>query len=88
MKEERIKEERREQLRRKVAEILPDFQRLAPPWPQRAAPVGMGAAWARGVRDGHPHARTQTPLWPAGYFLDQRNDLGNFHFLLWFLLDC
>uniref|UniRef100_A0A452RVP9 Coiled-coil domain containing 191 n=1 Tax=Ursus americanus TaxID=9643 RepID=A0A452RVP9_URSAM len=31
MKEERIKEERREQLRRKVAEILPDFQRLAPP---------------------------------------------------------
>ncbi|XP_073749636.1 coiled-coil domain-containing protein 191 isoform X1 [Callorhinus ursinus] len=30
MKEERIKEERREQLRRKVAEILPDFQALAP----------------------------------------------------------
>ncbi|XP_008578363.1 PREDICTED: coiled-coil domain-containing protein KIAA1407 homolog [Galeopterus variegatus] len=30
MKEERVKEERREQLRRKVAEILPDFQRLAP----------------------------------------------------------
>nr|XP_008521425.1 PREDICTED: coiled-coil domain-containing protein KIAA1407 homolog isoform X1 [Equus przewalskii] len=31
MKEERVKEERREQLRRKVAEILPDFQVLAPP---------------------------------------------------------
>ncbi|XP_058411811.1 coiled-coil domain-containing protein 191 [Diceros bicornis minor] len=31
MKEERVKEERREQLRRKVAEILPDFQLLAPP---------------------------------------------------------
>ncbi|KAM4888296.1 coiled-coil domain-containing protein 191 [Thomomys bottae] len=31
MKEERVKEERREQLRRKVAEILPDFQMLAPP---------------------------------------------------------
>ncbi|XP_047581038.1 coiled-coil domain-containing protein 191 isoform X1 [Lutra lutra] len=29
MKEERIKEERREQLRRRVAEILPDFQPLA-----------------------------------------------------------
>ncbi|XP_007946042.1 coiled-coil domain-containing protein 191 [Orycteropus afer afer] len=32
MKEERLKEERREQLRRKVAEILPDFQMLAPPY--------------------------------------------------------
>ncbi|XP_060054317.1 coiled-coil domain-containing protein 191 isoform X2 [Erinaceus europaeus] len=31
MKEERVKEERREILRRKVAEILPDFQKLAPP---------------------------------------------------------
>ncbi|XP_045857251.1 coiled-coil domain-containing protein 191 isoform X2 [Meles meles] len=31
MKEERIKEERREQLRRRVAEILPDFQPLASP---------------------------------------------------------
>lgn len=31
MKEERGREERREQLRRKVAEILPDFQVLAPP---------------------------------------------------------
>ncbi|XP_023584627.1 coiled-coil domain-containing protein 191 [Trichechus manatus latirostris] len=31
MKEERLKEERRAQLRRKVAEILPDFQTLAPP---------------------------------------------------------
>ncbi|XP_072579721.1 coiled-coil domain-containing protein 191 isoform X7 [Vulpes vulpes] len=31
MKEERKKEERRAQLRRKVAEILPDFQLLAPP---------------------------------------------------------
>ncbi|XP_006864266.1 PREDICTED: coiled-coil domain-containing protein KIAA1407 homolog [Chrysochloris asiatica] len=31
MKEERLKEERREHLRRKVAEILPDFQMLAPP---------------------------------------------------------
>uniref|UniRef100_A0A8D2BDY8 Coiled-coil domain containing 191 n=1 Tax=Sciurus vulgaris TaxID=55149 RepID=A0A8D2BDY8_SCIVU len=30
MKEERLKEQRREQLRRKVAEILPDFQMLAP----------------------------------------------------------
>ncbi|XP_029424033.1 coiled-coil domain-containing protein 191 isoform X3 [Nannospalax galili] len=30
MKEERVKEERRDQLRRKVAEILPDFQMLAP----------------------------------------------------------
>ncbi|XP_076974446.1 coiled-coil domain-containing protein 191 isoform X2 [Tamandua tetradactyla] len=30
MQEERLKEERREQLRRKVAEILPDFQMLAP----------------------------------------------------------
>ncbi|EHA97746.1 Coiled-coil domain-containing protein KIAA1407 [Heterocephalus glaber] len=30
MKEERVKEERREQLRRRVAEILPDFQMLAP----------------------------------------------------------
>ncbi|XP_037691578.1 coiled-coil domain-containing protein 191 isoform X2 [Choloepus didactylus] len=30
MKEERLKEERRQQLRRKVAEILPDFQMLAP----------------------------------------------------------
>ncbi|VTJ79594.1 Hypothetical predicted protein [Marmota monax] len=30
MKDERGKEERREQLRRKVAEILPDFQMLAP----------------------------------------------------------
>jgi hypothetical protein len=30
MTEERVKEERREQLRRKVAEILPDFQMLAP----------------------------------------------------------
>ncbi|XP_045396197.1 coiled-coil domain-containing protein 191 isoform X1 [Lemur catta] len=30
MKEERVKEERREQLRRKVAEILPDFQVRAP----------------------------------------------------------
>ncbi|GAB1300287.1 Coiled-coil domain-containing 191 [Apodemus speciosus] len=29
-KEERVKEERRDQLRRKVAEILPDFQMLAP----------------------------------------------------------
>ena len=26
MKEERVREERRQQLRRKVAEILPDFQ--------------------------------------------------------------
>lgn len=32
MKEERVREERREQLRKKVAEILPDFQVLAPPW--------------------------------------------------------
>ncbi|XP_040340477.1 coiled-coil domain-containing protein 191 isoform X3 [Herpailurus yagouaroundi] len=31
MKEEKIKEERRKQLRRKVAEILPDFQMPAPP---------------------------------------------------------
>lgn len=31
MKEERVREERREQLRKKVAEILPDFQVLAPP---------------------------------------------------------
>lgn len=31
MKEERVREERREQLRKKVAEILPDFQALAPP---------------------------------------------------------
>ncbi|XP_006773658.1 PREDICTED: coiled-coil domain-containing protein 191 isoform X1 [Myotis davidii] len=31
MKEERLREERREQLRKKVAEILPDFQALAPP---------------------------------------------------------
>lgn len=31
MKEERVREERREQLRKKVAEILPDFQRLALP---------------------------------------------------------
>ncbi|XP_049732756.1 coiled-coil domain-containing protein 191 isoform X2 [Elephas maximus indicus] len=31
MKEERLKEERRAQLRRKVAEILPDFQMPAPP---------------------------------------------------------
>lgn len=31
MKEERGREERREQLRKKVAEILPDFQRLPPP---------------------------------------------------------
>ncbi|KAM5279217.1 coiled-coil domain-containing protein 191 isoform 2-T2 [Hipposideros larvatus] len=30
MKEERVREERREQLRKKVAEILPDFQVLAP----------------------------------------------------------
>ncbi|XP_048202603.1 coiled-coil domain-containing protein 191 isoform X2 [Perognathus longimembris pacificus] len=30
MKEERVKEERREKLRRKVAEILPDFQMLTP----------------------------------------------------------
>ncbi|KAM7133885.1 coiled-coil domain-containing protein 191 isoform 1-T1 [Molossus nigricans] len=30
MKEERVREERREQLRKKVAEILPDFQPLAP----------------------------------------------------------
>ncbi|XP_013007292.2 coiled-coil domain-containing protein 191 isoform X1 [Cavia porcellus] len=30
MKEEKVKEERREQLRRRVAEILPDFQMLAP----------------------------------------------------------
>lgn len=30
MKEERVKEKRREQLRRRVAEILPDFQMLAP----------------------------------------------------------
>ncbi|OBS80011.1 hypothetical protein A6R68_21785 [Neotoma lepida] len=29
-KEERVKEERREQLRRKVADILPDFQMLTP----------------------------------------------------------
>lgn len=29
-KEERVKEERRDQLRRKVTEILPDFQALAP----------------------------------------------------------
>ncbi|CAK6441663.1 unnamed protein product [Pipistrellus nathusii] len=31
MKEERGREERREQLRKKVAEILPDFQRVPPP---------------------------------------------------------
>ncbi|KAG8509540.1 Coiled-coil domain-containing protein 191 [Galemys pyrenaicus] len=31
LKEERVKEERREQLRRKVTEILPDFQMLAKP---------------------------------------------------------
>ncbi|XP_004606843.2 coiled-coil domain-containing protein 191 isoform X1 [Sorex araneus] len=31
MKEERVKEERREQLRRKVAEILPDFRAPSPP---------------------------------------------------------
>ncbi|KAF6384459.1 coiled-coil domain containing 191 [Rhinolophus ferrumequinum] len=31
MQEERVREERREQLRKKVAEILPDFQVLAPP---------------------------------------------------------
>ncbi|XP_006884385.1 PREDICTED: coiled-coil domain-containing protein KIAA1407 homolog [Elephantulus edwardii] len=31
LKEERLREERRDQLRRKVAEILPDFQMLAPP---------------------------------------------------------
>ncbi|XP_029400194.1 coiled-coil domain-containing protein 191 [Mus pahari] len=30
-KEERVKEERRDQLRRKVSEILPDFQMLGPP---------------------------------------------------------
>lgn len=29
-KEERVKEERRDQLRRKVSEILPDFQMLVP----------------------------------------------------------
>ena len=30
-KEERVKEERRDHLRRKVSEILPDFQMLVPP---------------------------------------------------------